>query len=83
VLSPSTALNDLNTKKAAYQRTGVASYWVLDPLDLVLTAFELDSDGCYRQVAEVKGAEPFEAVRPFTVRIVPAELMNRPGASGR
>lgn len=43
VLSPSTALTDLNTKKAAYPRMGVPSYWVIDPRRPSLTAFELDS----------------------------------------
>jgi Uma2 family endonuclease len=79
LLSPSTALYDLNLKKAAYQRLGVPSYWVVDPQELVLTVFELDPDGSYQQLAQVKGEEPFEAVRPFPVRIVPAQLLNRLG----
>jgi Uma2 family endonuclease len=74
VLSPSTALYDLNTKKAAYERLGVSSYWVVDPLQPSLTVFELGDNG-YRQVAEVKADEPFDARRPFPVRIVPVELL--------
>ncbi|MGH3656586.1 MAG: Uma2 family endonuclease, partial [Micromonosporaceae bacterium] len=31
VLSPSTALNDLNNKKAVYERLGVPAYWVIEP----------------------------------------------------
>ncbi len=31
VLSASTELNDLNNKKAAYERMGTPSYWVVDP----------------------------------------------------
>jgi Uma2 family endonuclease len=31
VLSPSGRLIDLNLKRAAYQRIGTPSYWVLDP----------------------------------------------------
>jgi Uma2 family endonuclease len=83
VLSPSTALHDVNTKKAAYERMGVASYWVVDPARLVLMVFELDADDRYEQVAEVAGTEPFDAVQPFSVRIVPAELVGRMGGSGR
>src|SRR5262249_36839991 len=64
VLSPSTAINDLNNKKAAYERLGVPSYWVIDPQQPTLIAFELDPDGHYRQVAEVKGEDAFEPVRP-------------------
>ena len=32
VLSPSGRLIDLNLKRAAYQRMGTPSYWVLDPM---------------------------------------------------
>jgi Uma2 family endonuclease len=77
VLSPSTTLFDLNTKKAAYERMGVASYWVVDPQELVLTVFELAVGGCYRQVAQVRGTDVFAAEQPYPVRIVPAELINR------
>jgi Uma2 family endonuclease len=75
VLSPSTALNDLNTKKAAYERLGVSSYWVIDSQQPTLTVFELDDGGRYRQVDEVKGEDAFEAQRPFPVRVVPVELL--------
>ncbi|MFC6090635.1 Uma2 family endonuclease [Saccharothrix lopnurensis] len=75
VLSPSTALNDLNNKKAAYERMGVPGYWVVDPHELKLIVFELDVRGCYELVAEVKGEDAFEATLPFPVRIVPATLL--------
>jgi Uma2 family endonuclease len=81
LLSPSTALYDLNLKKAAYQRMGIPSYWVLDAAELVLTVFELDASGKYQQTAEVKGDEPFIAERPFAVRIVPARLLSRLGGA--
>jgi Uma2 family endonuclease len=75
VLSPSSALVDLNIKKAVYERMGAPSYWVIDPQQPSLTVFELDADGRYQQVAEIKGDEVFEAERPFPVRIVPVELL--------
>jgi Uma2 family endonuclease len=76
VLSPSSALSDLNLKKAAYQRMGVPSYWVIDPSHPKLTVFELDESGFrYGLVAEVEGDKAFEAAQPFAVRIVPAELL--------
>jgi Uma2 family endonuclease len=76
VLSPSSVINDLNNKKAAYQRLGVPSYWVIDPLNPSLTVFELDSKGFrYQKVAVIKGDMAFEATRPFPVRIVPVELL--------
>jgi len=74
VLSPSSALVDLNTKKAVYERMGAASYWVIDPQLPSLLVFEL-VEGRYRQVAEAKGDNVFQAKRPFPVRIVPVELL--------
>ncbi|HEY0639538.1 MAG TPA: Uma2 family endonuclease [Pseudonocardiaceae bacterium] len=75
VLSPSTTLNDLNTKKAAYERLGVPSYWIVDPIEPRLTVFELSARGRYVTVAEVKGEDAFEAERPFPVRVVPRALL--------
>lgn len=82
VLSPSTRLYDLNTKRFAYEKMGVASYWIVDPDGPVtLTVFELDENGSYRQVACVKGDDEFAATGPFPVTIVPARLLDglRPG----
>jgi Uma2 family endonuclease len=79
VLSPSTAIHDLNTKKAIYERLGTGSYWVIDPEEPALTVFELDEDGCYQQVAKAAGDEVLEVERPFPVRIVPRELLGRLG----
>ncbi|MGW4059597.1 Uma2 family endonuclease [Amycolatopsis sp. NPDC004747] len=79
VLSPSTAIHDLNTKKAVYERLGTHSYWVIDPEQPALTVFELDTDGHYQQVAKAAGDEAVELERPFPVRIVPRELLGRLG----
>jgi Uma2 family endonuclease len=75
ILSPSTALNDLNTKKAVYERLGVPSYWVIDPEVPTLTVFEFGADGLYEQTVVVKADEVFEATAPFPVRFSPAELL--------
>ncbi|WP_342666285.1 Uma2 family endonuclease [Pseudonocardia spinosispora] len=77
VLSPSTGLHDVNSKKAAYERMGAQSYWVLEPLTSSLTVFELDASARYQQVAVVKGTEQYDATAPFLVRIVPDELLKR------
>ena len=73
IRSPSTALIDLNRKKAAYERFGVLSYWILnpDPPQPELTVFEL-RDGHYAPVATTSGS--FAAARPFAVSVVPADL---------
>jgi Uma2 family endonuclease len=77
VLSPNTELIDRHTKKAAYQRMGVASYWIVDPLEPRLTEFELDAAGSYVQFAEAKGEDVFQVERPFPVRIVPTDLLGK------
>src|SRR5215472_569463 len=78
IRSPSTALFDMNTKKAVYERFGIASYWVVVPdRDRPsLIAFELENYS-YKQVARVSGQEPFRAERPFPVTVVPSDLVAR------
>src|SRR5215469_13890839 len=76
ILSPDSALRDLNLKKAAYEQFGVPSYWVIDP-DLEhpsLRAFQLQ-DGVYIEEAHIVGDGRFRAERPFPVEIVPAHLV--------
>jgi Uma2 family endonuclease len=46
VLSPSTRAKDLLLKHGLYRDSGVASYWVVDPLVPSLTVWEL-RDGSY------------------------------------
>ena len=77
VLSPSTRLYDLNTKRPAYEKLGVPSYGILDPTGPgALTAFELDGEGRCGQVAHVEGDAEFVATRPFPVTMVPARLLD-------
>ena len=73
IRSPSTALIDLNRKKAAYERFGVPSYWILnpDPPQPELTVFEL-GEGGYALVTKASG--PFATSRPFPVSTDLAEL---------
>ncbi len=73
VQSPSTRAVDLTLKRQVLQEAGVASYWLVEPDELALTVLEL-LDGSYVQVARVQGEEAYEAVRPFPLRVVPAEL---------
>jgi Uma2 family endonuclease len=77
VRSPSTALIDLNRKKAVYEQFGVPSYWIVDPDPdrPELTAFELDPDGRYSEYCRAHGATPFRALKPFAVDIIPARLV--------
>lgn len=78
VLSGSTRLFDLNVKKARFERAGMPCFWVVDPLarpdEARVIAWEL-VDGEYQQVADVRGASEYHAVRPFPVTVIPAALV--------
>ena len=74
VASPSTRRIDQGTKRLAFEDAGVPSYWLVDPDEPSLTVLELEA-GSYREVARVTGEDPFEAIRPFPVRVVPADLV--------
>jgi len=75
IRSSSTAIVDRNAKLAAYQKFGVASYWIFDPRQdrPELTVFELDDDE-YRQVARASGGSSLRLERPFPIELVPAKL---------
>lgn len=79
VLSPSTRMFDLNTKRARFERAGTRSFWVVDPVarpeEARLIAWELGDDKRYRQVADVSGAERFTPELPFPVTVAPGELV--------
>ncbi|MGH3814578.1 MAG: Uma2 family endonuclease [Pseudonocardiaceae bacterium] len=76
-LSRSTQLGDRNTKKAHYERLGVPSYWLLDPVQPGgLEVYELDEHGRYQRVAAVSGDEVFTAQRPFPTQVCPARLLD-------
>ena len=74
VLSPSTRLLDLGSKKLLFEGAGVPSYWVLDPAGPRLLVFEL-VDGAYVQVADVTGEESWTAASPYPLTVTPARLL--------
>ncbi len=47
ILSPSTAVRDLNDKYRLYQERGVREYWVVDPSNNYLTVYLPDASGKY------------------------------------
>jgi len=74
VLSPSTRLTDLGTKRLAYEAAGVPAYWLIDPDETRLTVLRLQ-DGRYVLEAEVVADERYQASSPFEVAVVPSELV--------
>ncbi len=79
VLSPSNRAADLVTKRRLYEKAGVESYWIFEPVEAVLTVLEL-VNGRYVE-RTFKDDDVFEAERPFPVRIAPAELTRRANGS--
>ena len=45
ILSPSTAGHDLIIKRRLYERVGVREYWLVHPIDRVVTVYWLQHDG--------------------------------------
>lgn len=73
ILSPSTRRVDLSLKPSRFESAGCPSYWVIDPDQPSLTAWELQ-DGKYVEVAHASGTEQVSLEAPYPVDIVPAEL---------
>lgn len=74
VLSPSTRRVDLTLKRSRYEAAGCPTYWVVDPDEPSLTAWEL-TDGAYVEVAHVVGDEEYAAAAPYDVTVSPARLL--------
>jgi Uma2 family endonuclease len=74
VLSPSTRRFDLMLKRSRFEAAGAQAYWVVDPDEPSLIAWEL-LDGSYAEVAHVAANEPYQARWPFPVTVVPGGLV--------
>jgi Uma2 family endonuclease len=74
VISPSTKHIDRGLKKNKYEELGTVFYWVVDPVQPSITAWEL-VDGRYVEAGHAQGDEALVLERPFPVRIVPQELV--------
>lgn len=75
ILSASTRAKDLILKKGLYQDSGVPSYWVLDPENRTLIAWELE-DGAYAEAARLVPGDVFRTERPFPLSTPVADLFN-------
>lgn len=74
VLSPSTRLIDLNLKRAAYERAGVMSYWVVDPDVPSVTTWRLVA-GQYADMGAATGDGRLLCDAPYPVELSPADLV--------
>ena len=74
VLSPSTRRFDLMVKRSRFEAAGCASFWIVDPDEARLVAWDLHDD-VYIEVANVVGEEVLEAANPYAVVIRPFDLV--------
>jgi Uma2 family endonuclease len=70
VISPSSMKTDQETKRALYEKYGVKHYWVFEPSERWVRAFELGADGAYELVAEASDDALFTAP-PFPDLTIP------------
>jgi Uma2 family endonuclease len=75
VLSPSTRRKDRVLKFSKYADAGVASYWIIDPAEPSIEAYNL-VDGTYTDAGRASGTESVTLERPFPVTITPADLVD-------
>lgn len=75
ILSPTSAAHDQIRKRALYERHGVREYWILHPLDRVLTIYRLGADGAYGRpdVVELTGTTPVTTLPGLAIQWPPAE----------
>jgi Uma2 family endonuclease len=64
VLSPSTTLKDMNTKRSLYELHGVQEYWIIHPEERWLLVYTQDAQGLYGKPG-VFGMEESTAVQRF------------------
>ncbi len=76
VLSPSTRRKDLVFKRSKYEDEAVGAYWIVDPYEPSVQAYEL-RDGRYVDAGTAKGADTLALRLPFPVSVTPADLITR------
>ena len=74
ILSPSTSSIDRLLKFNKFQAAGCPSYWIVDPDEPRLTAWDL-VDGAYLCVGDVAGDSSWTSTLPYSVTVTPAELI--------
>lgn len=64
ILSPSTASKDYILKRALYEQQGVREFWLVHPVDRLLTIYRLGASGAYgaSEILELKGKTAVTAV---------------------
>jgi Uma2 family endonuclease len=68
ILSPSTAVRDLNRKRELYEQYGVEEYWIVDPDRKRVTAFALTDSG-YKQTRPSGGKLASTSIPGFVLDV--------------
>lgn len=69
VLSPSTSRHDHVRKRRVYERAGVREYWLVHPVDRLLTIYRLDGDGfAGPEIGELAGETPINVLDDVIIR---------------
>ena len=74
VLSPSTRRIDVDRKYTAYERAGLAHYWIVDPVAPAVRVVER-RNGRFCTAAVITGADTLALERPFPITLVPDALL--------
>lgn len=74
ILSPSTRRLDLLLKRSRYEEAGCANYWVVDPAEPSIIAWQL-IDGTYAEVGRAVGTETITLTEPVEITLAPADLV--------
>lgn len=75
VLSPSTRSKDLVLKRAVYEESGVASYWVVDPRERRVTVWDrTPHGGLYGEARLARAGDELHLEQPYPVVLRPADL---------
>lgn len=74
VLSPSTRRIDLTLKRSRFESAGCPHYWVVDPSEPSITAWQL-REGASVEVANARDTAVFSLQEPFAVEVTPAQLV--------
>lgn len=75
VISPSSRLIDPNTKRAAYQASGVEGYWIVDPIEPSVCCIRWPADGTEDEQA-VTGDATLAVEWPVPVELCPTRLVS-------
>ena len=75
ILSPASAAHDQIRKRALYERHGVREYWLLHPVDRVVTIYRLGEDGAFGKpdIRSLEEPAPVGVIADMTIHWPPGD----------